>query len=413
MKEYDSSLRWQLLKWIDEIGNVDLLVGIPCYNSEDTIAHVVETVGRGLKEHFADQKCAILISDGGSLDDTRESAYAAKLPESIARRVAIYRGAAGKGTAFRAVFEVSDKLHAKTVLVLDSDLRSITPEWVRLLASPVQEGRAEFIAPLYKRYKFDGTITNNIVYPLTRALFGLRIRQPIGGDYAFNGRLASKYAAADVWSTDVARFGIDIWMTLMAVCWDQRIAQVYLGTKIHNPKDPAADLSAMFCQVLSTLFYVAGEAASRVREVRSSQPVEVAGRINRTIPIEPVEVNVGALDREFLDGMEHFDPMYRQILDADNYSRLSEIAASLRAGGTPEFPPTLWARILYDFLHLYQVWNRNRRRLVDMLVPLHFGRLGTYCRAVEDLENDQYEAVVEDQAEAFEKEKSYLLERWA
>jgi hypothetical protein len=412
MRRYDSSLRWQLLKWIQEVGEVDLLVGIPCYNNEDTIAHVVATVGRGLAEHFGGTRCAILVSDGGSLDDTREKAYEAVIPPTIQRRVSIYRGVAGKGTAFRAVFEAAERLHARTVAVFDSDLRSITPEWVKLLASPVHEGRADFVAPLYRRFKYDGTITNNIVYPMTRALFGVRVRQPIGGDYCLSGRLAAMFAAADVWETDVARFGIDIWMTLMAICWKQRVAQVYLGTKIHSPKDPAADLSTMFCQVVSTLFYVAGEMSERVREASGSVPAEVAGRIPWTIPVEPVEVNVPAMDREFLEGMEHFDPMYRRILRDENYQALRAVKSAFASNGTPEFPASLWARILYDFLLVYQVWNRNRRRLVDMLVPLHFGRLAAYCRAVADMDEDQVEELIEREAEAFEREKKYLLERW-
>jgi len=413
MRKFESSLRWQLTKWIESLGSVDILVGIPCYNTEDTIAHVVTTVGNGLAEHFRDQRSAILISDGGSLDDTRERAYGAPIPDHIERRVSIYRGEAGKGTAFRAVYEAAAKLNARTVLVLDADLRSITPEWIRLLATPVHEGKADFVAPLYRRYKYDGTITNNIVYPLTRALFGKRVRQPIGGDYAFTGRLASMYAGSDVWSTDVARFGIDIWMTLMAVCWKQRITQVYLGTKIHNPKDPAADLSAMFTQVVSTLFYVAGENSNCVRSAQSSMPVDVAGSIARTVPIEPIDVNVRAMDQEFLDGIEQFGPMYRQVLDAENYKQLKHIASGLTSNGAPEFSPTLWARVLYDFLFVFQVWNRNRRRLVDMLMPLHFGRLGSYCRSVEDLEEEQVEEYIDQQAQAFENEKSYLLERWS
>ena len=63
------------------------------------------------------------------------------------------------------------------------------------------------MAPLYHRHKFDGTITNGIVYPLTRALYGRRIRQPIGGDFGFSGELARVYLAKPVWGTDVARSG--------------------------------------------------------------------------------------------------------------------------------------------------------------------------------------------------------------
>jgi hypothetical protein len=365
-----------------------------------------------LKRHFGDQRCAILISDGGSLDDTRERAYSAEIPQGIERRVSIYRGIAGKGTAFRAVFEAARSLNTKTVVVLDSDLRSVTPEWLQLLAAPVHEGKADFVAPLYRRFKYDGTITNNIVYPLTRALFGVRVRQPIGGDYAFSGELATRYARADVWQTDVARFGIDIWMTLMAICWQYRVAQVFLGTKIHSPKDPAADLSDMFCQVVSTIFYVAGEMSSRVLSAQESQPVDVVGRISRTIPVEPLDVSFQAMDSEFLDGIEQFDPMYKQVLEGKNYEQLKEIAAAYQANGRPAFSAAHWARVLYDFLLVYQVWNRNRRRLVDMLVPLYFGRLAAYCRQVAPLEDFQVEEIVESQAQAFEQEKQYILDRW-
>ena len=74
--------------------------------------------------------------------------------------------------------------------MVDSDLRSITPEWIELLLAPVLRDRCDFVAPLYLRHKYDGTITNSIVYPLTRSLYGKEVRQPIGGDFGFSGRLA-------------------------------------------------------------------------------------------------------------------------------------------------------------------------------------------------------------------------------
>jgi hypothetical protein len=168
----------------------------------------------------------------------------------------------------------------------------------------------------------------------------------------------------------------------------------------------------MFCQVISTIFYVAGEMSGQVREVQKSQPVEIMGKISRTIPVEPIDVSFEAMDQEFLDGIEQFDPMYRQVLEADNYAKLKEAAATNQAGSRPSFSSSHWARILFDFLLVYRVWNRNRRRLVDMLVPLYFGRLAAYCRQVAQMESEQVEEVVEAQAKAFEQEKGYLLERW-
>jgi len=64
-------------------------------------------------------------------------------------------------------------------VVVDSDLRSITPEWVELLAGPILIKGYDYVAPHYLRHKYDGTITNSVVYPLTRALYGKRVRQPL------------------------------------------------------------------------------------------------------------------------------------------------------------------------------------------------------------------------------------------
>jgi hypothetical protein len=91
----------------------------------------------------------------------------------------------------------------------------------------VFEEGVDFIAPLYHRHKFDGTITNSIIYPLTRALYGKRVRQPIGGDFGFSGRLAKHYLSKDVWQTDVARYGIDIWMTTEAMANNFTVAQSF------------------------------------------------------------------------------------------------------------------------------------------------------------------------------------------
>ena len=96
----------------------------------------------------------------------------------------------------------------------------------------------DYVAPLYLRHKFDGTITNSIVYPLTRALYGREVRQPIGGEFGFSGRLASHYLSRPVWDTDVARFGIDIWMTTTALADGFRVCQSFLGREDPRPEGP-------------------------------------------------------------------------------------------------------------------------------------------------------------------------------
>jgi len=239
---FSSALRPHVRTKIEQLGTADIVIGIPSYDSGDTISHVVQVIIQGLDHYYKDRKALIMISDGGSTDDTRELARAID-PKSynIESVVTVYRGSHGKGSGLRAVFEVAAFLRARAIAVFDSDLLSITPEWVRNILDPVIEGY-DYVAPDYKRYKLDGTITNTIAYNLTRALYGKTIRQPIGGDFGLSPALIKFYLDQDVWETDVAKFGVDIWMTTSAIVGGFRICQAKLGAKVHGQKDPSADL---------------------------------------------------------------------------------------------------------------------------------------------------------------------------
>ncbi len=383
------------------------------YNNEDTIGYVVEQAGKGLAQYFPNHKCAVFICDGGSLDDTREQAYKANIPDTVGRRVTIYRGLPGKGTSFRGVFEVAIILKAKAVAVVDSDLRSITPEWVKLLIEPILDQSAGFVTPFYRRHKFDGTITNQIVYPMTRALYGVDVRQPIGGDFGFSPELAAFYTKQDVWDTDVARFGIDIWMTTSAINEGFKLVQTYLGTKVHEAKDPATDLGPMFRQVVSTLFYLMSKYERNWHRDNPFQVIQVNNKKEEEPQLEAVPVSLNDLHSEFIEGFNHFRPMYKEILSSEDMSRLESIHKSWKSDKEEEFGSDLWSKILYDFAYIYQLWQRNKRRLVDIITPLYFGRTKSYCQQVMNMTNDEAEALVQEQAKVFEGNKSYLLKRFS
>ncbi|MFQ6082148.1 MAG: glycosyltransferase [Candidatus Aminicenantia bacterium] len=411
-KKWESALRDQLRNWIRKVNHLDILVGIPCYNNEDTIGYVVSTVGKGLAKYFPELKSGILISDGGSLDDTREKSYEAEIPEGIERRVSIYRGVPGKGTSFRAVFETAKLIKAEVCVVVDADLRSITSEWVKQLAEPILENKVDFIAPYYIRDKYDGTITNNIVYPLTRALYGIKIRQPIGGDFGFSSKLTKFYATQDVWETDVARFGIDIWMTTIALNEGFRVGQSYLGIKVHDSKDPATDLSSMFQHIISTLFYLMGIYEDKWKKTSHSQDPPNFYFSKEKVEPPAISVNLKKLHEEFLDGFKHFEPMYREILDWENFRCLRKIVREWKNGNKINFSSSLWAKILYDFAFIYQTWSRNRRRLVDIITPLYFGRVASYCQEVKEADYEKTEEIVENQAKVFEELRPYLIKKF-
>src|SRR5665811_58382 len=246
------------------IHRADIVVGIPSYNNARTIAHVVRAIYAGLAKYFPQLTAVVINSDGGSTDNTRDAVLSARVEDShlilfstpllAAHRLSFpYHGVPGKGSAFRLVFQMAKQLDAKACAVVDSDLRSITPEWFDLLIRPILFAGFDFVAPYYQRHKYDGTITNSIVYPLTRMLYGVSVRQPIGGEFGVSARLIRRYLERQDWETDVARFGIDIWMTTIAIAEGFRVCQSFLGAKLHDAKDPGS-LSAMLEQVVGSVF---------------------------------------------------------------------------------------------------------------------------------------------------------------
>jgi len=407
--KYDTALRGYTSKRIEEVEFADILVGIPCYNNEQTIAHVIQMVTHGLAKHYKDQRSAILIADGGSTDDTREIAKDFEIKPWQEKITSIYRGPAGKGSAFRSVFESAKRLKVKACMVVDSDLRSITSDWVKYLLEPILKKGYQFVCPIYSRYKYDGTITNNIVYNLTRALYGLRIRQPIGGDFAFAGNLATYYIDQDVWSTDVARYGIDIWMTTNAITNNFKICQSNLGVKIHDAKDPATSLGPMFRQVVHTLFVLMEQNEAVWKAIKGSRTVPMFG-LQEFMEPEPIQVDLDRLVTEYKTGFRQFKGLYRDIFCPGCFEELKKCSAMAKTKFI--MPVNTWVNALYEIAATFHGWTHNRTQLVNLVTPLYLGRVASFINQTRDMNSNQAEAVVEEQAQVFEDYKEYLIKVW-
>ena len=301
---------------IERLGRADIMVGIPSFKNAATIGYVVRAAQAGLVQYFPDLRPLVVNADAGSPDGTQRVVVESEPPEYI-ERILLVRptnrlsrisltypevdGIGGKGAALRTIFEIAAALEVQALVVVDSDLRSIVPEWIELLAGPILKGGYDFVAPLYARYKYDGTITNTVTYPLTRALYGRRIRQPIGGDFGVSGDLVRHYLEAPDWTEDVSRFGIDIWMTTTALTGGFAVCQTRLGAKVHDPKDPGSDLGPMFRQVVGTILRLAIASPDSWLPIKGSHDVPAYG-FERIMDPPPLEVNTIRLLSEFHQG---------------------------------------------------------------------------------------------------------------
>lgn len=409
MSHYDTGIRSYTSKRLEEIESADILIGIPSYNNQTTIAHVIQMVTHGLASKFKDKRSVILIADGGSTDDTREEAKDFQIKPWQEKIISIYRGPAGKGSALRSIFEAALRLKVKACAVVDSDLRSITSDWVSYLLDPVMEKGFQFVAPVYMRHKYDGTITNNIVYNLTRTLYGKRIRQPIGGDFAFSYDVAKFYTEQEVWDTDVARFGIDSWMTTTAITNGFKICQSNLGVKIHDVKDPSLHLGPMFRQVVWTIFHLMEVYEDFWKATRGSSQVETFGMQGYAEP-EPVRMNMDALLENFRVGFSQFGSLWRDVFSEECFREIEK--ASTIEKDAFLFPVDTWVMILYELAATFHVWQKNRNKLIDLMVPLYYARVASFVNMSRDMNSQQAEDLVEEQAQLFEDHKDYLLKVW-
>ncbi|HEX5465250.1 MAG TPA: hypothetical protein VFW92_01110 [Candidatus Limnocylindrales bacterium] len=427
---------------IAALGKADIMVGIPSFKNAATIGYVVRAAQAGLVQYYPDLRPVVVNADAGSPDGTQRVVVDTEPPDYV-ERILLVRprnrlqrisltypevdGVGGKGAALLTIFRIAHALGVQALVVVDSDLRSIAPEWIELLSGPILKGGFDFVAPLYTRYKYDGTITNTVTYPLTRALYGLRIRQPIGGDFGVSGDLIAHYLShTDDWTADVSKFGVDIWMTTSAVAGGFAVCQARLGSKVHDPKDPGADLGPMFSQVVSTLLRLTERHADHWLAVQGSHEVPVYG-FERLGDPPPLQVDVARLLDELGKGTITVGDEWAAALAPETLTVVQRLADEARVlaegavhgdpqgtldGATFNFPDETWARVVYDTILAQRAGKLSTERLVTALVPLYFGRVASLILETRELTTDQAEAFVERQARAFELAKPYLVRGW-
>jgi hypothetical protein len=439
---------------IARLGRADIMVGIPSFKNAATIGYVVRAAQAGLVQYFPDFRPVLVNSDAGSPDGTQRVVIDTEPPDYVEQillvrptnrlaRVSVtypeIDGVGGKGAALRTIFEIAAALEVQALVVVDSDLRSIVPEWIELLAGPIVKGGYDYVAPLYARYKYDGTITNTVTYPLTRALYGHRIRQPIGGDFGVSGDLVRHYLELDDWTEDISKFGIDIWMTTSAMTGGFAVCQARLGAKIHDPKDPGSDLGPMFRQVVGTILRLAAAHPDHWLGIHGSHDVPAYG-FERIIDPPPLEVNTIRLLSEFHQGSLTLADTWRRMFAPENVETVLVLAreagklvdsatAKLGIGGDGtsgvattiemadalaafHFPDDVWARLIYDLVIAARSPEPPIESLVAALVPVYFGRVGSFIIENRSVTTEQAEERVERQARAFELLKPYLVDRW-
>ncbi|MGD9253422.1 MAG: glycosyltransferase [Holophagae bacterium] len=394
------------------IRSADIIVGIPSFKEADCISLPTDTAARGLEMYFPKAKAVIINVDNNSPDGTRDAFM--ETPTKVPKiYISTPEGVKGKGNNVRNLFKAAVELNAQAVAMVDADLKSITPQWIQYLVEPLM-GRFDYVTPIYLRHKYDGTITNHIAYPMIRTLGGLRVRQPIGGDFGFSGRAARAFLAEKLWNDKISNFGIDIWMTTIAVARRFNVCQAFLGTpKIHRPKDPAGDLAPMFKQVVSTLFDLMIDFEYLWKYVGRSRPSSIYG-FGQGMDQQPPPVNVSTdkLFAGFRKGWDDYGDLWKQILPTPDFHEVERLT-QVEDERAFSYSSSLWARIIFDFAVAYKSASEDDRdRIMEALIPFYNSRVLTFVNKTRDYDMRESEEYLDAIQRVFEDEKYYLIERW-
>jgi hypothetical protein len=406
------SLRGEGQRRLAEIGTADILIGIPTFKNSRTVATVIRAAAEGLVRYLPHARGVIAILDGGSSDETVAAASSVALPPGVRRMVTLYQGLQGKGSAVRAIFEMTRALRAQTCLVLEADLQNITPDWIQRLAQPVLTKEFALALPWYARPLPDGAVTDLLAYPLTRLLYGVDIRQPMGGEYALSAELAQRLAAKDVWETDVARHGIDIWLTTVAISEGVKLCQVRLGTKLDDSRELLLAFDPTFVQAVGTLFRMMDIYRRRWLEIPAARatPFYGNGALGAGARHGLPTITAESMADAFVAGNRRYARIWKTVLAPTTRAQIRQLAET--PGGAFKLDAELWTRVVFDFAVVYNKGEGDPDKVVAALLPLYYARTATVMKQT-GLNPHAIEAAIQAQAETFIAERQYLLRRWA
>jgi glucosylglycerate synthase len=409
----ESILTDDFLRELINVGEVDILIGVPTYNAAATIGPVVQAIRTGLLKYFPRQRSVIINMDGGSRDGTQELVRAASISDLAASNLHAlrtlhcistrYLGEVENGTALHSILAAAELLRASACAVISPDSANIEPEWIERLLRPVIRDNLDLVTPLYCRHKFDGLLLRNLLYPMIRALYCHNVREPLPSEFAFSGRLATYFMDQDLWSQDGGRMGAEIYMVLSAMTNGFRLGQSFLGPK---PRAEHPDLVSALRRTVGVLFW------SLDQQLRTCEPskAEPPTAAEYDVRLEPLRINRKRLYQMFTRGVAELEPVLTSILNPPTWKELQQIAAMPEASF--RYSDELWVRTVYEFAGAYHRSVMSRDHIIQALAPLYRGRAFTFLVENKDADAAEMEQHVETLCRTFEQQKPYLMEVW-
>jgi hypothetical protein len=309
-------------------------------------------------------------------------------------------------STYQAVFGMARELGVSACAVIGVDLAALETNFLGPMLAPVLEKRCELAMPFYSMGKFDGLLNSSILAPLTRALYGKRVRFPLAPDFCISAKILPELETALQRTTAQ---GQDLfWPATEAAMRDNSICQVHVDTR-HIPTADGVDLSTILAQTVGPLFAEMTSNAALWQRIRGSHPVETTG-VAVAPPADGHPADTTPMLETFQLGFRNLQEVWSLVLPPVTLLELKRLARV--SVDRFHMPDELWVRIVYDFALAHRLRTLSRSHLLGALTPLYLGWVASYALEVGSASPAEAEQRLEKLARAYEDGKPYLLSRW-
>ncbi|MDH4187275.1 MAG: hypothetical protein OEV08_09770, partial [Nitrospira sp.] len=397
----------------------DLVIGILTFNDHATAPGVARAMAEGCVRAYPQRRTLVVNCDGGSQDETPQRImqgwgegtrlWTIRHPVLGASfKMISESGVPGREAAVRILAAIADKLGAAVCLVIDGNLKSVDATWPQLLADPVLDKGIDCVLPWFQRNRYEGTLTNTLLAPLTQALYGKRIPYHLGGAYAFSGRMIRSTLLSQPWDKEILQYGFDGWVTTLVVAEPLQICRASLGPRLYQVK-PMGDLSSVVAQAVGCLFHLMERYQAKWESVTESAAIPMVG-VPARLGAATGSVNYERMVNGFRQGLRDLLPVWQLILAEETFQQVLELG--VEETDRFHFPSTLWVQVIYDFALAYHNRVLHREHLLKALTSLYLGYTASFVIRTRGQGVEQAEQELARLSDHFETMKPYLIQRW-
>lgn len=373
---------------------IEVIVGIPFHDEDDTIAGVVDTARKGLERLGLKGKSVILCvgprEHEGQLKKALKHRWRNRIP---AFGFGHSHGFEGHGWGLRTIIDVAAN-RAASLIVLRPNLetqngdeagRGLAPPWIASLLRPVRELGQGLALARFTRHPLSHPVDSLVVYPIFAEVFCLQLRQPTPGVLAMSPKLVQTCASsASAWPHECGVYGFDTWIITCALQAEQPICEVPLG--LASFRHGTRRLKLKFRQVVHTLMQEVAMHADwwLERPDVTTLPSRVGELESELVP-QFVDIDPNDLFRRFKKEFDHFDnTLFRELLPGNFRRRLERLSDSGVDGLSIDADE--WREVVNRFLIAYRFERGfHPDDIVDGLFPFFLLRLSGFIEEMRTL----------------------------